>query len=220
MSRSMRQIFTLVCILVAFGILERRILAQPAKATTVIHGEALEGAWIDPKLFGNFIELLDDVVPGMWAEMLNDRSFEGVTKLAPWCYYDGSPDICDREWDTNATWSYDTENPFNAKRSARLTASRKQPASLTQSGLAVKKGTEYTFTGYFRAENLKGSVMGGMKTKLPDGSWMVLGSAKLKGISTHWQKCDVSIVSKGEAERMVFEIVAEGEGRVWVDEVS
>ena len=204
----------------AFGILERRILAQPAKPTTVIHGEALEGSWIDPKLFGNFIELLDDVVPGMWAEMLNDRSFEGVTKLAPWCYYDGSPDICDREWDTTATWSYDTENPFNAKRSARLTASRKQPASLTQSGLAVKKGMEYTFTGYFRAENFKGSVIARMKTKLPDGSWMVLGSAKLKGISTHWQKCDVSIVSKGETERMVFEIIAEGEGRVWVDEVS
>jgi hypothetical protein len=47
----------------------------------------------------NFIELLDDVVPGMWAEMLNDRSFEGVTRPANWCYYDGSLTICDRDWD-------------------------------------------------------------------------------------------------------------------------
>src|ERR1700685_770515 len=140
MSRPIRQIFTLVCILVAFGILERRILAQPAKATTVIHGEALEGAWIDPKLFGNFIELLDDVVPGMWAEMLNDRSFEGTGKMSPWCYYDGSPDICDRQWDTNDSWNIDTNKPFNGARCAQITAVPGYPGILTQSGLAVKKG--------------------------------------------------------------------------------
>ena len=216
----MKRIFTALCILIAFGVLERHASAQPAKATTVIHGEALEGARIDPKLFGNFIELLDDVAPGMWAEMLNDRSFEGVAKLAPWCYYDGSPDICYREWDSNATWIYDTENPFNAKRSARLTATRKQPASLTQSGLAVKKGMEYTFTGYFRTENFKGTVSVRMKTKLPDGSWLVLGSAKLSGTPTDWEKFSARMTSKGETDRMVFEILAEGEGRVWVDEVS
>src|SRR5205085_11810931 len=82
-------------------------------ADAFVHSQPLHGGSISPMLFGNFIELLDDVVPGMWAELLNDRSFEGVTRPANWCYYDGSLNICDREWDRNATWNYDDENPFN-----------------------------------------------------------------------------------------------------------
>ena len=214
-----KRTFALINILVALSV-AGSAPAQLAKATTVIHGNKTQEGRIDPKLFGNFIELLDDVAPGMWAEMLNDRSFEGVAKLAPWCYFDGSPDICDREWDTNGTWIYDTENPFNAKRSARLTASRKQPASLTQSGLAVKRGMEYEFTGHFRADDFKGTVTVRMKTKLPDGNWMVLGAAKLKAMPAHWEKLSARMMSKGETDRMVFEILAEGNGRVWVDEVA
>ena len=33
---------------------------------------------INPMLFGNFIVLLDDLVPGMRAEMLSNRGFEDV----------------------------------------------------------------------------------------------------------------------------------------------
>ena len=50
-------------------------------------------------LYCGFVELLDDLVPGMWAEMLNDRCFEGVVPAASWCYYNGAPNLCDREWD-------------------------------------------------------------------------------------------------------------------------
>src|SRR5689334_3776568 len=103
---------------------------------TIIHSQPLHAGRINPRLFGNFIELLDDVAPGLWAEMLNDRSFEGVTPCLNPFYYDGALNFCDREWDRNPTWSYDVQNPFNGARSARLTASRSQSASLTQSGLA------------------------------------------------------------------------------------
>ena len=99
---------------------QHRSLAEPPTTKIIIQGQPLHSGQIDPKLFGNFIELLDDVVPGMWAEMLNDRSFEGVTRPANWCYYDGSLDICDRQWDSNPTWTYETEKPFNAARCARL----------------------------------------------------------------------------------------------------
>ena len=42
-----------------------------------ILSEPLAGGRIEPTLFGNFMELLDDVVPGSWAELLNNRSFAG-----------------------------------------------------------------------------------------------------------------------------------------------
>jgi alpha-N-arabinofuranosidase len=220
-SLNMKQILKTVCwCMIGLVISSWPAGAEPAKVTTVIHAQPMNSGRINPRLFGNFIELLDDVAPGMWAEMLNDRSFEGVTKLSAWCYYDGAPDICDREWDTNATWSYDTQNAFNAKRCARLTATHKQAGSLTQSGLAVKKGMDYVFTGHFRAENFRGTVMARLKTRLPDGSWMTLGTAKLKGMSPQWQKFSARMTSKGETDRVVFEILAEGEGEIWVDKVS
>lgn len=197
-----------------------RSQAEPIKATVFIDGTNANGGRIDPKLFGNFIELLDDVAPGMWAEMLNDRSFEGVTKLSSWCYYTGEPDFCDREWDTNSTWNYDTENPFNGKRGVRLRSSSKQNASLTQSGLAVKKGMSYEFTGYFRADNARQRVTVSLKTQLPTGDWMTLASAKLPTLSDSWKKYSVRMKSKGETDRVVFEIRVEGQGSVWADKVS
>src|SRR5215472_16965916 len=72
---------------------------RAAELKIQIRTEPANTGQINPKLFGNFIELLEDVVPGTWAEMLNDRSFEGVTRPSNWCYYDGSPTICDRQWE-------------------------------------------------------------------------------------------------------------------------
>ena len=144
------------------------LAAEPAKASAIIHSQPLHAGRIDLKLFGNFIELLDDVAPGMWAEMLNDRSFEGVTKLANWCYYNGQPDFCDRQWDINSTWSYDTQHPFNGARSARpVTVARDQPAILTQSGLTVKKGMSYAWSGYLRAGFAEFRILGPNKKTLP-----------------------------------------------------
>ncbi|HZM03600.1 MAG TPA: alpha-L-arabinofuranosidase C-terminal domain-containing protein, partial [Candidatus Saccharimonadales bacterium] len=157
--------------------------------------------------------------PGMWSEMLNDRSFEGVTKLSSWCYYDGSPDFCDRPWDRNPSWSYDNANPFNGRYCVRLNAEHGHRASLTQSGLAVKKGMACNFSGYFRSDkSLPITVL--LKTRLPDGSWLTLASAKLPSVSADWRKYSVSLRSAGETDRAVFEVEAEGQGKVWADKLS
>jgi alpha-N-arabinofuranosidase len=171
-------------------------------------------------LFGNFVELLDDVVPGMWAEMLNDRSFEGVTRAAKWSYYDGKPDFCDREWDRNPSWSYDTNSSFNGARSARFTATRRQPATLTQSGLAVKRGLAYEFSGWFRAASPKLAATVTLKALWPTGAWMTLASAKLPRLSSQWAKQSARLVSNGETDRVVFELRLEGEGEAWADKLS
>jgi alpha-N-arabinofuranosidase len=187
----------------------------------VIHAQPLHEGKIDPKLFGNFIELLDDVVPGMWAEMLNDRSFEGVSRAANWCYYDGSLNICDREWDQNPSWTYENSGPFNGSRSARISATAKEPGGLSQSALAVKKGMDYIFSGYFKTEhatNLKASVL--LKVGLPTEEWLTLGSANLAGFSNEWQKQTLRISSRGNSDRVVFELHVEGEGQLWADKLS
>lgn len=121
------------------------VCASTNVAVITVSGQPLSNGRIDPKLFGNFVELLEDVVPGMWAEMLIGRSFEGVTPAADWCYYDGRPTICDRVWETNSTWRYDVTNAFNGDRCAELLPQRSRIATLRQTGLTVKRGMSYNF---------------------------------------------------------------------------
>lgn len=197
-----------------------QFLTAAAGTAAVIHSQPLHSGHISPMLFGNFVELLDDVVPSMWAEMLNDRSFEGVTRAANWSYYDGKPDFCDREWDHNPTWSRDTENSFNGARSARLTAARHHPASLTQSGLAMKRGMAYEFSGWLRASSPKLAATVRLRTLMPRGDWMTLATAQLPRLTSEWRKCSVRLTSKGETDRVVFELCLEGDGQAWADKLS
>jgi alpha-N-arabinofuranosidase len=192
--------------------------SQSAPVKLTISSEPLPNGKVDPKLFGNFVELLEDVVPGMWAEMLNDRSFEGITPCANWSYYDGSPTFCDRQWDTNSTCSFDTTKPFNGSRSAKLSAHR--TATLTQSGLAVNSGMTYDFSGYFRTDNPRVKLQIILRAPLPSGGWTTLASAKLSSPTTRWEKCRATLKSKGTTDRAVFELRVEGDGNLWADKLS
>jgi alpha-N-arabinofuranosidase len=194
------------------------VCAQDSTTHITIRAESLVTGRIEPTLFGNFMELLDDVAPGSWAELLNDRSFAGVVPAADWVYYDGSLDICDRQWDTNATWSYDTDNPFNGTRCAKLTAGV-DPGSLTQSGLSVRKAMDYNFSTYIRGDkDLKVTAL--LKCLLPDGRWFKLASAELPSPPPQWGKCAVKMTAIGQTDHAVFELRAEGQGHIWVNKLS
>src|SRR6266404_3621857 len=189
-----------------------QLFSAAAGVNIIVHSEPLHSGRISPKLFGNFVELLDDVVPGLWAEMLNDRAFAGVTQCFRPFYYDGVPNFCDREWDANSSWNYDTENSFRGCRSAKLAATDAQPATLTQSGLGIKNGMTYRCSGWFRSDrsNLKASII--LKALSPSRDWIILGRKTLSGVSPEWQKHSVEITSTGQTDRAVFELGAEGAG--------
>ncbi|MDD4645496.1 MAG: carbohydrate binding domain-containing protein [Bacteroidales bacterium] len=185
-----------------------------------ISDKPLHAGRINPMIYGGFIELLDDLVPGMWAEMLNDRNFEGVEKASRWCYYLGEPNFCDREWDHSATWSYDTVMPFNGSRSARLTTRKEENAALIQSGLAVKKGMKYLFEGYFRTNSPHLKVTVSLEFLNPDGTRTILGSAKLAESNSGWAKQKCEITSTGTTDRAVFRLSVNGSGNLWIDKIS
>ena len=171
---------------------------------------------ISPMLYGNFMELLDDVVPGLWAEMLGDRGFEGVAPAADWCYHTGELNLADRTWEENPTWSRDTGNAFNAKRSGRINS----PGRITQADLAVRKGLRYHLSGYFRTDDPRVKITVTLKTLLPDLTWLVLASAQLPDPGTSWKKLESDLTSRGTTDRVVFELSAEGAGHLWTDELS
>ncbi|HNS19080.1 MAG TPA: alpha-L-arabinofuranosidase C-terminal domain-containing protein [Sedimentisphaerales bacterium] len=195
--------------------------AAPAETVDlVVLDRPLHGGRISPMLYGGFIELLDDVVPGMWAEMLGNRDFEGVLPTANWAYHLGVLNLCDRDWDRNGTWDCSAEAPWSGERSAKLTAAKGRPGLLTQSGLAVTKGMTYLFSGYFRGGSARWEVSIRLKALLPDGQWMSLGSASLGPIGGEWAKTCATLACTGTTDRAVLDIEAAGEGNLWMDKLS
>ena len=185
-----------------------------------IFSDPLHQGRISPMLYGGFVELLDDVVPGMWAEMLGDRGFEGILPTAKWCYFRGEPNLADRDWDAGQSWEYDRRNPFNGEQCARLTSLRGRPARLGQSRLAVRKGISYRLSGYCRGDSGSLRVKAALKASVPDGSWITLGFLELPRPRAEWQKFEGWFLSLGTTDRAVFEVEAQGEGHLWLDKLS
>ena len=213
-----RPLLGLLCL--SLGLVALHGPTRAAGSDALIHGEPLHSGRVNPRLFGNFIELLDDVVPGLWSEMLNDRSFEGVKRAIDPVYFDGAPGLCDREWDANPGWQVDAGKPFNGLRSARLQPSARHPATITQSGLAVRRGMTYACSGWVRSEPSRLRAVVRLKALLPTGEWMTLGSGRLPPATSEWTRFQLTLTSTGETDRAVFELRAEGEGNLWVDKLS
>jgi alpha-N-arabinofuranosidase len=185
-----------------------------------VFSSPLHDGRISPMLYGGFVELLNDHVPGMWAEMLGDRGFEGVLPTSTWDYFRGEPDLCDRDWDRGPDWSYDTDRPFNDRQSCRLDVRPDRPARLTQSGLAVRKGMAYPFSGWWRGSSPASRLRVSLKVGLPDGTWMTLAAADIAGPGPEWRKFSGRLASRGTTDRAVFEVEARGAGPVWLDKLS
>jgi alpha-N-arabinofuranosidase len=195
--------------------------ASPADTVNVVVlDKPLHAGRIGPQLYGGFVELLDDVVPGMWAEMLGDRNFEGVVPTANWVYHLGALNLCDRDWDRNETWTYSTESPWNGVQSAQLTATKNRPAQLTQGQLAVRKGMTYLFSGYFRSGPTRLDISVRLKALLPDGQWMFLSWTRLPRVGQEWRRLSAKLISTGTTDRAVFEVRADGAGSLCVDKLS
>ncbi len=218
MTRSVRRIVP-AAILAALIAAPAARPSGPAFRIRVL-SEPLHAGRISPLLYGNFMEMLDDVIPGMWAEMLGNRGFEGVEPTAAWVYHKGARNLMDRDWDAGGTWSLDADRPWNAARSACLEAARGRPGRLEQSALAVKKGLTYRFSGWLRSDGpgIRATVV--LKAELPDGGWMSLGSAVLPAPGPDWARREAELTSSGTTDRAVFELRLEGAGRLWADQLS
>ena len=209
-----------VClILIALGPVADSCFGQ---SLVKVSSRPLHQGKIDAKLFGNFVELLDDVVPSLWAEMINDRDFDGIVPSTEWCYYRGEPNMyLDQEWEPNGTWSRVQENAFCGTSAAQLTPVNGQ-ASISQPGMYVAKDQTYTFTGWFRAaSNVTLSIT--LKTLLPNGEWFTLAthSVNLDAHPTKWSIYATNgLTSCGTSDRTVFELTAKGDGVLLIDKLS
>lgn len=206
-----------------------------------ISSETLFDDTISPMIYGDFIEFLNDLLPGMWAEKIQDRCFEGVLQPnhvfppgANWLYprwkafVSGLPKF-DR-WlhshkDTEmvgavANFELDSHNPFAGTQSARIQVEQngEKPfvAGIAQENVAVRQGQKLNVEIYARGEGPIKVLLGrnyGVFFRPYD-------ELDFEGVTEQWQKFAGEMVSGVSDDNASLAIGICSEGTFWLDKVS
>ncbi len=196
---------------------------------------------ISPLIYGEFVEFLNDLIPGMWAEKVRDRSFEGPLQptqtwppgqdwLAPhWksfvCGTGKLPDWPNGDQfgmvDASADFVLDAVRPFAGSYSAQIRAHGDGGsflAGISQEGISVKKGEKINVSAYLRADsNVHVTVMVGRQY----GTFFRrYGSMTCTGLSPDWKRFSGEFLSPATDDNAMLVIAADAEGIFWTDKPS
>lgn len=191
-----------------------------SKSPITITREAACPGSINPMQYGQFMEYLCDLFPGMWAEKLCDGSFEGLTpymnvfiketddKEKPW-YPSGA---------TNRTrGSRDSDTQISGLYSRRIEVADGPPCivGVSQDGIAFKKGEKMTFSIFARLYKAKGPVY----VSLHDRDGKVFAKGEFPADIT-WRKHSVELIPSAASESATITIEYRAPGALWLDNAS
>ena len=194
-------------------------LPEPAGTESVIISDKhLSKSPIDRKQGGQFFEPLCDVLPSMTTQQVKSTSFEEET---PWKYsYKAAVDKPYRPWYPDgsvhvATYSFDTINPFNGKRSQKIQLPVPNTwAGISQDGFYIEKGHSYRLRLHMRGE---GNVP--VRVSLHGQGGLVAGPAVLGNTTRDWKGADAVLLATRSVQDATLTIEFEGPGVLWLDRV-
>lgn len=171
-------------------------VAAMAHAATLTVEMDKPGIKVSPTLYGIFFEEINRAGDGgLYAEMIQNRSFEDAGKPDAWTALSGTMDL-DRTKPLNG------HNPTCLRLDGRV-------ANEGFHGIAVRQGKAYRLSLYAQGD-------GALKVSLekPDGA--VLTRETVSGLGHEWKKYEVTLTPSGtEAQaRLVVD------GKAWIDMVS
>jgi alpha-N-arabinofuranosidase len=188
-------------------------------APIIITRQFLVSDKISPLQYGQFIEYLCNLVPGMWAEKLYDGSFEGLSpyKMA----FIRSTDFHEQPWYpcravNRAVYSADPDRPISGAVAQKIAVAAGPPAvvGIAQDGIAVEKDQALTFTCYLRQVDIKAPV----KVRL-HRQGRTYAETELHP-AAEWKKYSARLVPDGTDAGTTFEISFRGPGALWLDNAS
>ncbi len=195
-----------------------RVAESLDEQSVTISDERLTTHPIDPKQGGQFIEPLDYVIPSLIAQQVDSTSFEEET---PWTYhYKKEIDKPYRPWYPDgsvhvAKYSYDTDNPFNGKRSQKIELPVANTwAGISQDGFYFDAGHSYRLRLHMRGE---GNVR--VRASLHGDGGMIAGPVSLGEGTADWRPAEVSLTAKRSVKNATLTIEFEGPGTLWLDRV-
>jgi alpha-L-arabinofuranosidase len=173
---------------------------------------------IDRKQGGQFIEPLCDVMPSMIAQQVQSTSFEEET---PWNYsYKAEVDKPHRPWYPDgtvhaATYSLDTNNPFNGKRSQKI----ELPLAKTWAGISQDGFYLDANHGYRLRLHVRGVGNVPVRASLHGDGEMIAGPVSLGRATSEWRSAEALLTAKRTVRNATLTIEFEGPGRLWLDRV-
>jgi alpha-N-arabinofuranosidase len=192
---------------------------EASKAPLKVTSEFLRPGSISPMQYGQFIEYLCDLVPGMWAEKLYDGSFEGPTpyKFA----YLRQTDFREKPWypsgaTNRADYSLDRSDPVSGAVCQKIAATDGTPCTvgISQDGIAVERGKTCSFRCFLRQDGIRGPVLVRLHRE-----GHVLASAELSPTGA-WKKHSARLTPTDTATNATLEISFRGPGTLRLDNAS
>ena len=172
----------------------------------------------DLKQGGKFIEPLCNLMPSMISQQVDSTSFEEET---PWTYsFKREIDKPYRPWYPDgsvhvATYSLDTENPFNGKRSQKIELPLANTwAGISQDGFYLDAGHSYRLRLHMRSQ---GNVR--VRASLHGDGGMIAGPVSLGRGTPDWRGAEVVLTAKRSLQNATLTIEFEGPGTLWLDRV-
>jgi alpha-N-arabinofuranosidase len=189
------------------------------KAPLKVTRESLRPEPINPMQYGQFIEYLCDLVPGMWAEKLYDGSFEGLT---PYRFaYLRQTDFREKPWypsgaTNRAEYSADRNNPVSGTVCQKIAVAGGAPCTvgISQDGIAVERDRSCTFRCYLRQEGIKGPVQVRLHRE-----GKLLASTDFSPGGT-WKKYSARLTPLETETNATLSVSFRGPGTLWLDNIS
>jgi alpha-N-arabinofuranosidase len=197
------------------GLAETNVSDVPLRVTAAPLGPGT----ISPLQYGQFIEYLCDLVPSLWAEKLDDGSFEG---LGPYkVAYLKQTDFRGRPWypsgaTNRAAYSLDPKEPVSGRVSQKIEAAGGAPCTvgISQDGVAVERGGPLRLSCYLRQQRLAGPV----EVRLHHEG-KVYASCRFQP-GDQWKKYTARLVPSESDANATVSIRFHGPGTLWLDSAS
>ncbi len=193
-------------------------LAVTASSDVHIATAKLSQRPIDLEQGGQFIEPLCHLLPSMMAQQVQSGSFEEQVPCEP--TYKKGMDWPNRPWYPDgavhdATYSYDTENPYNGKRSQRIDLPMlRARAGISQDGFYLSKDTTYRLRLHMRgAGNVK------VWASLRGDGGLIAGPVLVGTTERGWKGGSALLRANRTIRNATLTIEFAGPGSLWLDRV-
>jgi alpha-N-arabinofuranosidase len=190
---------------------------EPSRAPAIITREYLRSGRIEPGQYGQFIEYLCNLVPGMWADNLCDGGFDG---LSPYTllHYLRETDFREHPWyprgaTNRGRFDRDSSTTVGGSGSYRIVADEDVPCTLgiAQEGIAIQQGIACRFSIHLKQKGIRESV----RVRLHrDGTDYAACELQATG---EWAKYEARLVPRATNDRATISIEFRGPGTLWLD---
>ncbi|MCI0659926.1 MAG: hypothetical protein L0220_02520 [Acidobacteria bacterium] len=201
---------------------------QSGTAAISIDATKVEGR-LSPMLYGQFAEFMyENIKGGLHAELIRNRSFEeSPNNLGLSRYWERYPDDRNDDYGLSFHWDEHVAYP-NTKKTGGVINGHSlcvdvgsgviSRHGLYQSRMPVGQGMDYRGYLWLKAEKYDGDVTVALEADLTGGE--IYAEAKINNIGGEWKKYEFILKSKKSDPLARLAILFNGQGRLWVDQVS